>query len=279
MSASARAIENLLPQTQCRQCGYAGCAPYAVAVAEGRAALNLCTPGGETVIRELAALTGRPLLPPADPAKAAAPKAIARIIEDACIGCTACIKACPVDAILGATRHMHSVISDECTGCELCLPPCPVDCIELEPVADAWLPRAGVAAAPPHEARRAAAQYALQRYRRRTRRLHEQAEAKVAHLAHKRAAAHATAAAATAPPASGGKLNPAALIAQAMARAQMQQTQRSSAANRDDFQQQQRQREQQRAALRRAQRDLQYGDEAAKAAALAWLRAHKAAED
>ncbi|MCP2040712.1 electron transport complex protein RnfB [Neisseria sp. HSC-16F19] len=277
MSVSAAAIEHLLPQTQCRQCGYEGCAPYAAALAAGTAAINLCTPGGDTVIHDLAGLLQRAPLPPADAAKAAAPKVIARIVEDACIGCTACIKACPTDAILGATKYMHSVISDECTGCELCVPPCPVDCIELVPVADAWLPRAGVAAAPANP-RRGAADYALERYRKRQDRLARQAAAKAARLAQKRAAAQGNAAAAVQTD-SGRKLNPTELIAQAMARAQAQQTQRQSTANRNDFQQQQLQREQERAALRRAQRDVQYGNEAERAAALAWLKAHKAAEN
>lgn len=137
MTATAAAIDRLLPQTQCRECGYDGCLPYAQAVATGEA-YNLCAPGGETVIRDISALLGKPLVAPA---KTQA-KALARIDETACIGCTACIRACPADAIMGAGKLMHTVIADECTGCGLCVAPCPVDCIHMQPVADTVLPRA-----------------------------------------------------------------------------------------------------------------------------------------
>lgn len=140
MTSLSEQIEAVLPQTQCRQCGYDGCTPYAQALGQGKAALNLCTPGGVAVIHDLAHLLNQPVLPPHDLVKAQAPKAIAVIDEQECIGCTACIKACPVDAIMGSTKHMHTVLADECTGCELCLPPCPVDCIVMQPVADQWLP-------------------------------------------------------------------------------------------------------------------------------------------
>ena len=129
-------IDALLPQTQCGQCTYPGCRPYAEAIAAGEADINQCPPGGETTIQALADLLGRdpkPLNPENGVEK---PKTVARIDEDTCIGCTLCIQACPVDAILGAAKRMHTVIEQECTGCELCLPPCPVDCITLEPVAD-----------------------------------------------------------------------------------------------------------------------------------------------
>ncbi len=123
-------IEALLPQTQCGQCNYPGCRPYAEALANGDAAVNQCPPGGEAGIRALADLLGiEPM--PFDPGNGEEkPKTVARIDELACIGCTLCIQACPVDAILGATKQMHTVIESECTGCDLCLPPCPVDCIE-----------------------------------------------------------------------------------------------------------------------------------------------------
>lgn len=130
-------IDALLPQTQCGQCGYAGCKPYAQALASQQADINQCPPGGEDGIRALAGLLGRPYLPLNPVHGVFKPKAVALIDEAACIGCTLCIQACPVDAILGANRLMHTVISSECTGCELCLPPCPVDCIRLEVIQDA----------------------------------------------------------------------------------------------------------------------------------------------
>ena len=136
-------IDALLPQTQCGQCSHAGCRPYAEALAEGRDPINRCPPGGEDGIRRLAALTGRAWLPfdPAGPQPK--PRARAVIDEDNCIGCTLCIQACPVDAILGASKHMHTVVRDECTGCELCVAPCPVDAIhmlELDPATEAPTP-------------------------------------------------------------------------------------------------------------------------------------------
>jgi electron transport complex protein RnfB len=141
-------IEALLPQSQCGQCGYPGCRPYAEAVAAG-AAINRCAPGGNGTIRALAELLNvEPL--PLD--VEALPKAVAFIREAECIGCTKCIQACPVDAIVGASKRMHTVIADECTGCDLCVEPCPVDCIEMRPLATAprWpllaTDRAGVAA-------------------------------------------------------------------------------------------------------------------------------------
>ena len=125
------AIDALLPQTQCRKCGYAGCRPYAEAIAEGRADVNQCPPGGDAVARDLANLLGVPFKP-LDPAFGVhRPPVVAAIDEAVCIGCTLCIQACPVDAIVGAAKLMHTVIANECTGCELCLAPCPVDCIRM----------------------------------------------------------------------------------------------------------------------------------------------------
>lgn len=126
-------IDALLPQTQCARCGYEGCLPYAEAVADGRAGINQCPPGGKAVIAALANLLGREALP-LNPANGAEPTVdlVAVIDEQRCIGCYKCIQACPVDAIVGAPKRMHTVIAAECSGCELCLPPCPVDCIALE---------------------------------------------------------------------------------------------------------------------------------------------------
>ncbi|XQU07349.1 electron transport complex subunit RsxB [Halomonas sp. LY9] len=123
-------IDALLPQTQCGQCGYPGCRPYAEAINQGDA-INKCPPGGEATIHALADLLGR------DPApldgEAASEETVAYIREAECIGCTKCIQACPVDAIIGAAKQMHTVIEDECTGCDLCVAPCPVDCIDMLP--------------------------------------------------------------------------------------------------------------------------------------------------
>ena len=124
-------IDRLLPQTQCRQCGYAGCRPYAEAIASGHAAINQCPPGGDEVITDLAALLGVPALPLDLAHGVHKPPAVAVIEEETCIGCTLCIQACPVDAIVGAAKLMHTVIAGQCTGCELCIPPCPVDCIRM----------------------------------------------------------------------------------------------------------------------------------------------------
>jgi electron transport complex protein RnfB len=124
-------VNEILPQTQCGQCGYPGCRPYAEAIANGEAEINQCPPGGEAGIRALADLLGREPLELNPENGMEKPRAVAVIDEQTCIGCTLCIQACPVDAILGAAKQMHTVIESECTGCDLCLPPCPVDCIEM----------------------------------------------------------------------------------------------------------------------------------------------------
>jgi electron transport complex protein RnfB len=126
-------LDAALPQTQCGQCDFAGCRPYAEAMARGEADIDRCPPGGDAGARALAHLLGR-APKPVDPARGEhKPRAVALIDEAVCIGCTKCIQACPVDAIVGAPKLMHTVIAAECTGCELCLPPCPVDCIALVP--------------------------------------------------------------------------------------------------------------------------------------------------
>jgi electron transport complex protein RnfB len=142
---TAAAIDALLPQTQCRKCGYEGCRPYAEAIAAGMAEIDRCPPGGEAGIRDLARLLG--VAPkPLDPSYGAeGPRTVAIVDEPHCIGCTLCIQACPVDAIVGAAKLMHTVIAAQCTGCELCLPPCPVDCIAMvarDPQPDAAMLRA-----------------------------------------------------------------------------------------------------------------------------------------
>jgi len=135
-------IENLLPQTQCSKCGYPACRPYAEAIADGRAAFNQCPPGGAEGIARLASLLGQPLLPlnPVNGVERSRTRAV--IDEAACIGCTLCIQACPVDAIVGAAKQMHTVLPDACTGCDLCVAPCPVDCIamvEITPGRSGWM--------------------------------------------------------------------------------------------------------------------------------------------
>lgn len=125
-------IDDILPQTQCGQCGYPGCRPYAEAIANGDA-INKCPPGGDAAIKKLADLLGVDA-PALDSAQTPSVKRVAFIREDECIGCTKCIQACPVDAILGASKQMHTVISNECTGCDLCVEPCPVNCIDMVPL-------------------------------------------------------------------------------------------------------------------------------------------------
>ena len=162
MILDSHAIDALLPQTQCTQCGFDGCMPYAEAIAARSAPINRCPPGGDDGIRRLSVLTGLPYLP-LDPANGIEkPKLLAVIDESRCIGCTICIRKCPVDAIAGAAKRMHTVIADECTGCELCVAPCPVDCIVLVPMP---------ASHPATNDRVAAADRARDRFRAKTARL------------------------------------------------------------------------------------------------------------
>jgi electron transport complex protein RnfB len=140
--ASADEIDALLPQTQCRRCGYSGCRPYADALLAGEAQINQCPPGGAPTIGALAELLQRPELPLNPANGAAGALLVAQIDEDACIGCARCLPPCPVDAIVGTHQRMHTVVVALCTGCELCVAPCPVDCI-------AMVPRASLADAPP----------------------------------------------------------------------------------------------------------------------------------
>lgn len=132
-------INNLLPQTQCTKCGYQGCLPYAQAIADDGAAINRCPPGGDEGIAKLANLLGVPVLALDTSYGEHLPLQVAVIDEQFCIGCTLCIQACPVDAILGANKFMHTVLATDCTGCDLCVAPCPVDCIEMVTVEPARL--------------------------------------------------------------------------------------------------------------------------------------------
>jgi electron transport complex protein RnfB len=127
----ASRIDALLPQTQCTRCGYAGCRPYAAAIVDGEAQINQCPPGGDATVRALAQLLDRPVLALNPDNGVEAPARVAFIDESRCIGCARCLAPCPVDAIVGAKKYMHTVLEDACTGCELCLAPCPVDCIEM----------------------------------------------------------------------------------------------------------------------------------------------------
>ena len=136
-------LEDLLPQTQCTKCGYNGCRPYAEAIANGEAEINQCPPGGIQGVQRLASVTGRPVIPINPINGLERPRPVAFIDEALCIGCTLCIQACPVDAILGAAKQMHTILPSLCTGCDLCVAPCPVDCISMSPVTeltgwDAW---------------------------------------------------------------------------------------------------------------------------------------------
>lgn len=149
----AQLINDALPQTQCTQCGFKGCAPYAHAIAFDNEPINQCPPGGAAGVMTLANLTGREVLP-LNPANGIEiPRHVALIVEQDCIGCTKCITACPVDAIIGTAKFMHTVLTDVCTGCGLCVPPCPVDCIEMP-----------LASNNPHEWTTAQANNARQRY-------------------------------------------------------------------------------------------------------------------
>lgn len=186
-------IEDLLPQTQCTKCGYAGCRPYAEAVANGTAEYNQCPPGGAEGVTRLATLLGKPVIP-INPANGVErPRPLAVIDETLCIGCTLCMQACPVDAIVGAPKLMHTVVAEACTGCDLCVDPCPVDCIAMVPVTgeatgwQAWSEAQATAARARHEQRNA--------------RLTHEREAAEARATARRAASTPPAPSAEAPPA------------------------------------------------------------------------------
>lgn len=152
-------IEDLLPQTQCTKCGYPACRPYAEAIASGNANYNQCPPGGIEGVERLATLLGKPVIPLNPVNGLERPRPVAVIDESLCIGCTLCIQACPVDAIIGAAKQMHTVVPDLCTGCDLCVAPCPVDCIAMVDVTpgktgwDAWSQQQADAARERHQLR------------------------------------------------------------------------------------------------------------------------------
>ena len=146
-------IDDVLPQTQCARCGYAGCRPYAEAIAVGAAGIDRCPPGGDATIARLAQLVGCDAPPPDTSRGQPGPLLVARIDEAACIGCTLCIQACPVDAIVGAQKRMHGVLATLCSGCELCVAPCPVDCITMVPAGREWGEHDAKAARARHAAR------------------------------------------------------------------------------------------------------------------------------
>lgn len=283
-------LNNSLPQTQCQQCGYDGCLPYAQAMLEGVAPINLCPPGGEVGVQQLAAILAVPVVPfESDVAlKAAQPKTLAVIREAECIGCTACIKACPVDAILGANKRMHTVIAQECTGCELCVAPCPVDCIDMVPVANRFLPIGGALldqASFDHP--RMAADYARQRYEVRSVRLLRNKAAREAFLQEKQAQLKAKLTLAKEPVAGEPDVtvlkmaSTSDIIAAAMARAKArlnenQQTDAQKAAE-AAYKQEQLDTAAHDAEIRNAQRDIQYGSETERQQAIALLREKKRA--
>ena len=174
-AALTHAIDAALPQTQCTRCGYPDCRSYARAIAEGSAAINQCPPGGQEGIERLSRITGQPALPLNPHHGQEAPRHVAVIDENWCIGCTLCIQACPVDSIVGAAKLMHTVIGPTCTGCELCIPVCPVDCISLQPVSDE---RTGWQAWSPQQASQARERFDWHQHR--TQRAQQENEAKLA---------------------------------------------------------------------------------------------------
>ncbi|WP_339449230.1 electron transport complex subunit RsxB [Pseudomonas sp. EA_5y_Pfl2_R50] len=167
-------IDALLPQTQCGKCGHPGCKPYAQGIVDGEP-INKCPPGGDETIAALADLLKVPVLE-LDVSRGCAPAQVAYIREAECIGCTKCIQACPIDAIVGAAKLMHTVLIDECTGCDLCVAPCPVDCIEMHPLPPTIMPVVGGLAVSLEEQRARAAKraHARQRFERRNDRLHRE---------------------------------------------------------------------------------------------------------
>ncbi|WP_415767641.1 electron transport complex subunit RsxB [Paraburkholderia sp. J69-1] len=219
-------IEDLLPQTQCTKCGYDGCRPYAEAVAAGTASYNQCPPGGAEGVARLAHLLGKPVIPINPDNGVERPRPVALIDEQVCIGCTLCMQACPVDAIVGGPKQMHTIVRDLCTGCDLCVPPCPVDCIAMIPVTgaatgwDAWTQQQADDARLRHDRHQArlAAERDAAEARAAARRAAAPAAAAAPTATQTPAAAHATAGAPAAAP-SDAEAKKKAIIQAAMERA------------------------------------------------------------
>ncbi len=213
--ALADRIEDLLPQTQCTKCGYAGCRPYAEAIAAGTAEINQCPPGGMEGVARLAGLLGRKVIPLNPVNGYERPRPLAFIDESLCIGCTLCIQACPVDAIVGAAKLMHTILPSLCTGCDLCVAPCPVDCIVMYPIGDektgwnAWSQEQADAARARHDWRKLRLQHE-----------HEENDARLAARAVEKMK-QTTAESANTPEEIAEKERKRAIIAAAMARAGM----------------------------------------------------------
>ncbi|MBN3860319.1 RnfABCDGE type electron transport complex subunit B [Neisseriaceae bacterium PsAf] len=261
----AEKINQLLPQTQCQQCGYEGCLPYATALAKEEAEINLCLPGKNEVMFDLANLLDKPPIP-VEPSI----NQTVYIDEMICIGCKACIRVCPVDAIVGTTKKMHTVINQECTGCKLCIPACPVDCIFPEPEDIDYLPKNPILS-DSLDPRTKASQHAKIRFDHRNQRLQRLKEEKQTYLEQSKNKALKKRDNDTS---NTSSLAIQSLLDKAKRNARNRKLNRVQIEDQEHSQQKILQ-EQKRAAYRKAQKDFRYGSEQEKAAALAFLRKWK----